>query len=177
MLNSVVEHGMFEPYKVGAHGDVAISHLQFADDTLLMGAKSWGNFRILKSVMMLSELISGLKVNFHKSMLYGVNVSVSWLHEAASVMHCKHGILPFLYLGLPIGGDPRKLVFWYPLVERIKKRLSGWKSRNLSMGSRFILLKSDLSSIPIYFLSFFKVPTGIISTLEYIFNTFFLGGL
>jgi len=56
MMNSVVEQGMFEPYKVGGHGDVAISHLQFVDDTLLMGAKCWGNIRILKSVLMLFEL-------------------------------------------------------------------------------------------------------------------------
>jgi len=176
IMNSVVEQGMFEPYKVGTIGDVAISHLQFADDTLLMGAKSWGNIRILISVLMLFELTSGLKVNFHKSMLYGVNVFDSWLHEAVSVMHCKHGRLPFLYLGLPIGGDPRKLVFWYPLVERIKNRLSGWKSHNLSMGGRLILFRYVLSSIPVYFLSFFKAPSGIISTLEYIFNAFFLGG-
>jgi hypothetical protein len=121
---------------------------------------------------MLFELVSGLKVNFHKSMLYWVNVASSWLHEAASVLHCKHDRLSFLYLGLPIGSDPRKLAFWYLLVDRIKRRLSDWKSCNLSMGGRLILLKSVLSSIPVYFLSFFKTPSGIISTLESLFNAF-----
>ncbi|GAU27978.1 hypothetical protein TSUD_373730 [Trifolium subterraneum] len=58
------------------------------------------------AVLILFESISGLKVNFHKSMLFGVNVNDSWLHEAASVMNCKHGRLPFLYLGFPIGGNP-----------------------------------------------------------------------
>lgn len=67
-------------------------------------------------------------------MLFGVNVLESWLHEAAMVMNCKHGQLPFLNLGLPIGGDFRKLKFWYPLIDRIKIRLLGWKSRFLSMG-------------------------------------------
>ncbi|PNX66913.1 cysteine-rich receptor-like protein kinase, partial [Trifolium pratense] len=92
-------------------------------------------------------------------MLFGVNVNDSWLHEAASVMNCKHGRLPFLYLGLPIGGDLRKLQFWYPLVDRIRNRLSGWKCKNLSVGGRLVLLKSVLSSIPVYFLSFFKAPS------------------
>lgn len=62
------------------------------------------------------------------------------------------------------------------MVERIKKRFSGWKSRNLSMGGRLILLKFVMSSIPIYYFSFFKAPLGRISTFESIFNAFFLGG-
>jgi hypothetical protein len=161
MIKSVVDQGMFAAYEVGAHDDVPISHLQFADDTLLMKVKSWANIIILKSVLMLFEYVSGLKVNFHKSMLYGVNISDSWLHEAASVLHCKHGRLPFLYLGLPIYGDPRKIVFWYPLVDRIKRRLSGWKSCNLSIGGRLILLKFVMSFVPIYFLFFIKVPRQI----------------
>jgi len=80
-------------------------------------------------------------------MLFGVNINEPWLHEATVVMHCKHGRIPFLYLGLPIGGDPRKIQFWYPLVERIRRRLSGWKCKNLSLGGRLVLLKFVLSPI------------------------------
>ena len=36
----------------------------------------------------------------------GVNVSRSWLLEAASVLNCKVSSLPIMYLGLPVGGDP-----------------------------------------------------------------------
>ena len=54
--------------------------------------------------------------------------------------------------------------------------MSNWKSKFLSFGGRLILLKSVLSSLPVYFLSFFKVPTGIISSNESLFNFFFLGG-
>lgn len=57
-------------------------------------------------------------------MLVGVNVNESWLHEAGRVLNCKHGCLPFMYLRLPIGGEARKLCFWYPLVNRIKSWLS-----------------------------------------------------
>ncbi|GAU48424.1 hypothetical protein TSUD_405540 [Trifolium subterraneum] len=110
--------------------EVQVSHLQFADDTLLVGAKNWANVRALKAVLVLFESVSGLKVNFHKS--------------------------------LPIGGDARKLQFWYPLVDRIRKRLSGWKCKNLSFGGRLILLKYVMSSILVYFLSFFKAPSDSI---------------
>jgi hypothetical protein len=65
-----------------------VSHLQFAEDTLLMGVKSWANVRALQTVFALFVAVSGLKVNFHKSMLVGVNVVESWLAEAAS------GVIP-----------------------------------------------------------------------------------
>jgi len=110
-------------------------------------------------------------------MLFGINIHDSWLTEVDSIVRCKMGCVPYLYLGLPIGGDPRKLHFWHPLLDRIKSRLSGWKNRNLSLGGRFVLLKYVLSSIPVYFLSFFKSPTCIISSIESIFNSFFLWGV
>jgi len=46
----------------------------------------------------------------------------------------------------------------------------------LSFGGRLVLLKSVMSSLPVYFLSFFKAPTGIISSIESIFKRFFFGG-
>ncbi|MCH85039.1 cysteine-rich receptor-like protein kinase, partial [Trifolium medium] len=75
-------------------------------------------------------------VNCNKSMLVGINIPDSWLGEAASALCCKVGNVPFLYLGLPIGGDPRRLGFWEPVLARLKNRLSGWKSRFLSFGGR-----------------------------------------
>jgi len=118
----------------------------------------------------------GLKVNFHKSILVGVNIAPSWLNEAASVLRCKVGKVPFMYLGMSIGGNPRRLSFWDPIVNRIKARLSGWNSRFLSFGGRLVLLKSVLTSLPVYALSFFKAPSGIISSIESLFNKFFWGG-
>ena len=106
--------------------------------------------RSMRAVLLLFEEISGFKVNFHKSMLTGVNVTDSWLAEVALVMNCRRGFIPFVHLGLPIGGDSRKLSFWKP--------------------GRLILLKSVLSALPVYFLSFFKAPAGIISSIESIFK-------
>jgi len=73
-----------------------------------------------------------------------------------------------MYLGLP---------FWKPVIDRILSRLSVWKSKFLSLGGLLILLKFVLSSLPVYFLTFFKAPAGIISSITYVFTRFFLGGL
>ncbi|MCI43657.1 putative RNA-directed DNA polymerase, partial [Trifolium medium] len=103
--------------------------------------------------------MSGLKGNFNKSMLVGVNIPDSCLGEAAPALCCKVGKIPFFYLGLSIRGDPRRLGFGEPVVARIKNRLSGWKGRFLSFGGRLVLLKSVLTSLPVYAFSFFKAPS------------------
>jgi hypothetical protein len=74
-----------------------VSHRQFADDTLMLGVKSWANVCALKAVLVLFETMSRLKVNFNKNMLVGVNIPDSWLGEAASIMCCRVGKIPFLY--------------------------------------------------------------------------------
>jgi hypothetical protein len=164
MLKASVDLGLFKGYQVGveANSAIRISHLQFANDTLIVGEKSWANIRVLKANLMLFELISGLKVNFHKSMLVGVNIAQAWLRDATSVLNCKLGCIPFVYLGLLIGGNVKRISFWSALVDKICGKLSLWKSRHLSMGGRLVLLKSILSSILVYILSFFRAPTGII---------------
>ncbi|GAU17907.1 hypothetical protein TSUD_330330, partial [Trifolium subterraneum] len=176
MMRAMVQANLYTGYTIGSANSIVVSHLQFADDTLLLGAKSWANVRALRGVLSLFEKVSGLKVNFHKSMLVGVNIGVSWLTEAATVLGCKVGQVPFMYLGLPIGGDPRRLSFWEPVVSSIRTRLSRWKNRLLSFGGRLILLKSVLTSLLVYALSFFKAPPGIISSLESLLSNFFWGG-
>jgi len=94
---------LFVGYGFGPHRQNSITHLQFADDTRLVGEKSWANILALKAVLILFEVVFGLKVNFHKSVIVGVNINDSWLHEAALFFNCKHSRLPFLYLELSIG--------------------------------------------------------------------------
>ncbi|PNX77892.1 ribonuclease H, partial [Trifolium pratense] len=123
-------------YQVGTEVNSPI-----ANDTLIVGEESWANIRDLKANLMLFELISGLKVNFHKSMLVGVNIAQVWLRDATSVLNCKLGHIPFLYLGIPIGGNAKRNLFWSALVDKIRCKLSLWKSRHLSLGGRLVLLK------------------------------------
>ncbi|GAU21917.1 hypothetical protein TSUD_34140 [Trifolium subterraneum] len=53
---------------------VVISHLQYADDTMCIGEASAENLWTLKAILRSFEMASGLKVNFLKSGLMGINV-------------------------------------------------------------------------------------------------------
>lgn len=58
----------FEGCKVG-NNRVKISHLQFTDDTLIIGNMPATNISTIKGILRWFELISGHKVNFYKSKL------------------------------------------------------------------------------------------------------------
>ena len=176
LMESLKVNDLFASYKVGRSNMTVVSHLQFADDTLILGAKSWANIHSMRAILILFEALSGLKVNFSKSSLVGLNVASSWLSEAASLLSCRVGVIPFVYLGLPIGGNARRKSFWNPLINRLRTRMSGWKLKHLSLGGRLVLLKFVLLSLPVYALSFFKALSGIVSSIESILNCFFWGG-
>jgi len=48
--------------------------LQYVDDTLCIGVPTVDNLWTLKALLSGFEMTSGLKVNFHKSSLIGINV-------------------------------------------------------------------------------------------------------
>ncbi|GAU18658.1 hypothetical protein TSUD_124910 [Trifolium subterraneum] len=72
----------------------------------------------------------GLKVNFAKSSVMGVNVSTEFLDLAERFLHCSVGSIPFIYLGLPVGANPRKESTWKPLLFSLSRKLGVWRNRN-----------------------------------------------
>ena len=47
-----------------------VTHLQYADDTLLMFRPDHHSIASVKAILICFELMSGLKINFHKSDIY-----------------------------------------------------------------------------------------------------------
>lgn len=173
MLKNADGLGSYEGYNVGT---LKISHLQFADDTLLVGERSSVNIWSIKAVLQLFESISGLKVIFHKSQLIGINVDEGWLNEAANFLNCCVGHVPFTYMGLSIRGDARRKSMWQSVLAKIRNRLASWNSLHLSLGGKIVLLKSVLNALPIYFISFFKLPIGVTGEIESLFRRFLWSG-
>jgi hypothetical protein len=62
------------------------------------------------------------------------------------------------YLGVPLHFDKLARQDLQPLVDKILKRIARWRGQLLSVASRALLIKTCLSSIPVYLLSFLKVP-------------------
>lgn len=136
--------------------DISFPILQFADDTILSCEASWDNLWSIKAILRGFELASGLKVNFAKSNIFGLNVDDQFLHAASVFLFCCIGRIPFKFLGIPIGANPRRCSTWAPKVESMARRLASWKGQHLSMGGRVTLINSVLTSLPLYFCLFIK---------------------
>ncbi|CAJ2637732.1 unnamed protein product [Trifolium pratense] len=160
MVNKAVDIGQFVGFKVD--DSIRFQILQFADDTVLLGKASWDNVRTIKTILRGFELVSGLKINFVKSKLYGINVEANFLDAAASFLSCSSDSIPFKFLGIPVGANPRRQDTWQPIVDSMTKRLSSWSGRNLSIGGRVTLINSVLSSLPLYFFLFIRLLVALL---------------
>ncbi|KAF3792355.1 putative ribonuclease H protein [Nymphaea thermarum] len=69
--------------------------------------------------------------------------------------------LPASYLGLPLFAGKLKDVWCQPLINKVEKRLSLWKSATLSYVGRLCLLKHVLSSIIGFWTSVFTLPKKV----------------
>jgi len=171
LFNRASDSGYFKGLQTfpGHH----ITHLQYADDTLIFLSNDYSSLLHAKRILRWFEIISGLKVNFYKSSLIGINLDNEYTSGLANAIFCRSDTFPIRYLGLPLGANPNRLSTWKPLLSTIRAKLSNWKGKILSMAGRICLIKSVLNSLPLYYMSVFTMPKGITKAISSI-NRFFL---
>ncbi|KAL8487739.1 hypothetical protein ACS0TY_024170 [Phlomoides rotata] len=78
---------------------VNISHLQYADDTIFICSGKSENVMVIKRILRWFEMISGLKVNFDKSALWGINNDQGIMEKLGADIGYEVGKPHFSYLG------------------------------------------------------------------------------
>ena len=72
-MNRVVEIDECSGFVVNE--EIKMDILQFIDDTIILGDGDSNNLCSLKAILRGFKLMSGMRVNFHKSNIYGINMS------------------------------------------------------------------------------------------------------
>ncbi|GJT91395.1 RNA-directed DNA polymerase, eukaryota [Tanacetum coccineum] len=145
---------------------VSISHLFYADDAMFIGEWSEGNLANILKILKCFYLASGLQINIHKSQVLGVGVPRYVVDHAASTIGCSVMNNQFRYLGVKVGESMSRHKAWDDIIHKLTSRLSNWKAKTLSIGGRLTLLKSVLGASPIYSMSIYKVPKGVLKIME-----------
>jgi len=111
----------------GVNTSLQVSHLLFADDTLIMCDANSEHIYNLDHIL-LCLAISELKINLQKSELVVVG-EVPNIEELAAILSCRISSFPMKYLGLPLGAPFRLRAIWDGVVEGcltlLKSTLSG----------------------------------------------------
>ncbi|KAK2388531.1 hypothetical protein QL285_062208 [Trifolium repens] len=142
------------------------SHILYADDIMLFCKASRSNIQTLSSLFIKYAETSGQFVNPSKSFIYAGALSSQRLHYIANHLGFSIGVLPFVYLGVPIfKGKPKKCHF-QPLADKIKSKLSAWKASFLSMAGRMQLIKSVIQGMLMYSISVYSWPSSLIKDIE-----------
>jgi hypothetical protein len=120
------------------------------------------------------EQLSGLKINLHKSEIFCFGEAKDYESPYEQLFGCKKGSYPFRYLGIPMHYTKLNNKDWEMIEEWIEKKLNSWNGKYLSVGGRLVLINSVLISLPMFMLSFFEVPKGVLEKIDYFKSTFFL---
>ncbi|XP_071689016.1 uncharacterized protein [Rutidosis leptorrhynchoides] len=166
LIKKACVENLFKGVEIGKD-NIPLSHLQFADDTIFLGEWHRQNFCNLMKVLKCFENVSGLKINFHKSILYGLGVTNYEEETMARRFGCKVGELPFTYLGLPVGMNMSSVQNWNPDIEKINSKLANWKARRSHMveGKWFWRAKTEPNSFWVIILKRIYGTNGLLPPL------------
>ena len=136
-----------------------VTNLLFADDSLILMKANQHNAAALKSTLELYCAASGQLVSVEKSSIFfSSNTKVGIKEQLCTPLDIMTEALNDKYLGLPSNVGVDKIDCFKFLIERIVKKISGWKEKLLSAGREEILLKAVIQAIPTYVMSVFKIP-------------------
>lgn len=139
-----------------------ISHMFYVDDAIFVGMWDRTSIKNLSAILKCFHISSGLHVNFHKSLFFGLGILDQESNDLAKVLGCAEGAFPFNYLGVPVGENKGLKKHWKAIIDKFRSKISDWKAKAFLFGGRLTLIRYILNNFPTYFMSLFKAPQGII---------------
>ena len=125
MHGAFTSRGLISGFSMGSseQARVNVSHLLFADDTLIFCGANDSQIRHIRALLVCFEAVAGLKVNLSKSALFPVG-TLGNVGRLAGLLGCGLGDLPLKYLGLPLGASFKLKSMWAGLEDLMSHRLA-----------------------------------------------------
>lgn len=176
LIENAVGKGEWKPV-YASRGGPEISNLFFADDLMLFREVSVDHELIIRDILDTFCAASGQKLSLPKSMVFfsrNVDSREAQLISASLNIPATEDL--GRYQGMPtINGRVTRHTFQH-VIDRVDKRLAGWKARLLSPAGRATLVQSVISTIPCYAKQTAKLPRSICDEVDRKARKFIWGG-
>ncbi|KAL0461293.1 UNVERIFIED_CONTAM: putative mitochondrial protein [Sesamum latifolium] len=169
-LSSLISRAELEGHLKGiciSRGAPSISHLFFADDTLLCCHASTEALNCIQNILQVYGKASGQEINYQKSVIvFSKNTPepvMSFISEGLGIRKAdRHE----KYLGLPSVVGRSKRVVFESIRDKIWHKVSSWGEKQLSQAGKEVLTKAVVQAIPTYSMHVFKLPEGLVREIE-----------
>jgi hypothetical protein len=161
LLQQAEQEGRIAGVKI-RHAAPSVSHLLFADDSLILIRANGGDAQQLQDILNLYERCSGQMINKAKSaVLFSKNTKATQRKEVCDTLQVTKETMNERYLGLPVHvGRSKGGTFAY-LKDRVWKRIQGWKEKFLSWAGKEVLIKAVAQAIPTFAMGCFDLTKSI----------------
>ena len=172
-LQEAMSANNFAGIKLGSNCP-SIHSLLFADDLLVCGQASEQEAIRMKQIIQSFCEFSGQTPNWTKSgIIFSKNVDSCTINAIKNIFPVPHIDNNFIHLGHPliIPGKNRTAAYNF-VLEKFKNKLSTYKADHLSHAARLELIRSVLSSIPVYYMSNILFTKKFIAKIRSIIRNF-----
>ena len=140
-----------------ARGCPRVNHLLFADDTMFFIDATNESSKTLKDFLRRYECASGQSINTAKySISFSRRTPGQLKSTVKDILQIPNEGGVGKYLGLPEHFGRRKRDSFASIMDKIKQKAKGWSNRYLSTAGKLVILKSVLTPIPSYAMTYFK---------------------
>jgi len=148
----------------------------YVDDAAIFLAPTANDLSRLSRILHTFGECSGLTINMAKTEIFPIRLDTSTVQTLLQNFPGKISSFPGKYLGLPLHTRKLRRVEIQPLIDKIGSRLPGWQGKLLSTAGRETLVKTVISSQPIYHLTAFPAQKWLIKRIDKIRRSFLWRG-
>jgi hypothetical protein len=166
LLKQIFVEGLLSGIKVSTM--TRILHLLFANDVLILSKASLLEWQVIINLINRFSKASGLTVNPLKLTIHYEGVLEIELNCCKSFLPYTFNELSlgFRYLSYILKTGTQRATNWEWLVVRVANKINQWSNIWLSLGGRYILLKSVFEGQNVYWMSMENMPRSILNKIR-----------